>query len=198
MSDQGICRRALLALAATAVLLLGPGTAVADTPISSSGTVGAHHLNDTRARPGVRCLYQDGAGGGDEDLYLLTVRPPVIFAANATRRRDSQLVGWRAIVQRKDPGSARFVTVQQSGLHTAWAWDDTAAVLYARDVAVTSQYGSSFRVRILMFWYSPAGGGGTTGTATSEVDWYRKIYRSTDFGDDIRTLAHSCPDYYPG
>ena len=172
---------------------------MADTPISSDGTVGTHHLNDSNGRPGVRCLYQDGAGGGDEDLYLLRVKPPVLFAANTNGTREKQLVGWRAMIQRRDAGSARFVTVKQSGLHKAWAWDDTAAVLYARDVSVTSQYGSDFRVRIRMFWYSPDGGGWkTTGKATNEVDWYRKIYRSSDFGDDIATLANACPDYYPG
>ena len=182
-------------LAATAGVLLAPGVSMADTRISSSGKVGAHHLDDTFAHPGVRCHYQDGAGGGDEDIDHLTVMPPVLYAVDKTGARDKQLVGWRAVIQRRDPGGS-FVTVQLGGIHKAWAWDDTAAALYARDYPETPRYPSDFRVRILMFWY--ASNGTVTGTALSEVDWYKKIYRSSDFGDDIATLHNFCRDYFPG
>ena len=196
MSRHGNLRRIIAALAGTLVLLIVPSSAAADTPISSSGVVGEHHLKDTMAKPGAVCRYRDGAGGGDQDLHLLRVKPPVIFAANTTSGRDRQLVGWRILVQRRDAGSSQFVTVHKGGIHTAWAWDDTAATLFAREYSVASRYGSDFRVRIKQFWYS--GGGSVSGHATNEVDWYKKIYLSDEFGDDIETLHQYCPDYYPG
>lgn len=180
---------------ALVALVLGSGLALADTPISSSGGVGAHHLKDTNAKPGVKCLYEEGGGSGEEVLYQLTVKPPVMFAVNSTVHRDKQIVGWRALIQRRNHGAANFVTIATGGLHTAWAFDDMAAPLSARSYAVTSKFGADFRVRIAMFWYAP-NGTTVTGRATSEVDWYRKIFHSTDYGNHDATLHNFCGDYY--
>jgi hypothetical protein len=62
-------------------------------------------------------------------------------------------------------------------------------------MSVTSKFGADFRVRITMYWYA-ADDSTVTGQATNEVDWYRKIFHSTDFGDDVRTLHNHCGDYY--
>lgn len=195
MSRHVTWQRGLAFSAALLVLVLNTGVASADTVISSSGSVGSHHLRDSNAKPGVKCLYQEGGGSGEEVLYQLTVKPPVMFAVNRTGARDRQLVGWRAQIQRRNHGAAAFVTIATGGLHTANAWDDTAATLSARTYGVTSQFGADFRVRIVMFWYA-ANGATVTGQATNEVDWYRKIFHSVDYGDDVRTLHNYCGDYY--
>lgn len=195
MSRHVTLQRGFALIGALIALLLSSGLAVADTPISSSGSVGAHHLADTNVHRGVKCLYQEGGGSGEEVLHQLTVKPPVIFAVDKTGGRDKQLVGWRALIQRRNHGAASFVTITTGALHTAFAWDDTAASLSTRTYSVTSQFGADFRVRIAMFWYA-ANGITVTGQATSEVDWYRKIFHSADYGDDVRTLHNFCGDYY--
>ena len=195
MSRRIVSHRCVAVAAALVCLALTAGTASADTVIGHSGNVGAHHLRDTNAKPGVKCRYQQGGGSGEEILYKLTVKPPVIFAVNKTGARDRQLVGWRAQIQRRNHGAAAFVTIATGALHTAFAWDDTAASLSARTYGVTSKFGADFRVRIAMYWYA-ANGTTVTGQATNEVDWYRKIFHSTDYGDDVRTLHNYCGDYY--
>lgn len=195
MSRHITWQRGIALSAALIVLMLNAGVASADTDVSFSGTVGMHHLRDTNAKPGVKCRFQEGGGSGEQILYQLTVKPPVIFAVNKTGARDRQLVGWRAQIQRRNAGAAAFVTIATGGLHTANAWDDTAAALSARTYGVTSKFGADFRVRIRMFWYA-ANGITVTGQATHEVDWYRKIFHSVDYGDDVRTLHNYCGDYY--
>ena len=194
MSHHVTRKSGLAIVGALVALVLGSGLVLADTPISHSGSVGAHHLTDTHAGPGVKCLYQEGGGSGEEVLHQLVVKPPVIFAVDKTGGRDKQLVGWRALIQRRNHGAASFVTITAGGLHTAFAWDDTAASFSTQTYSVTSQFGADFRVRIAMYWYA-ADGTTVTGRARNEVDWYRKIAHSTS-GNHNATLHNFCGDYY--
>jgi hypothetical protein len=86
------------------------------------------------------------------------------------------------------------VTIATGGLHTATAWDDTAASFSTRTYNVTSQFGADFRVRIATYWYA-ADGSTVNGHAVNEVDWYRKIAHSTS-GTHNETLHNFCGDYY--
>jgi hypothetical protein len=188
-------QRGFAVVAALVAVFVTSGLAWADTPISHSGTVGPHHLRDTNAKPGVKCRYQEGGGSGEEVLYQLVIKPPAVFAVDDTVARDAQHVGWRALIQRRNHGAASFTTIAQSSVMTATAFEDVAAPFSSRTMAVTSKFGSDFRVRITMYWYA-TDGTTVTGQATNEVDWYRKIFHSTDFGDDVRTLHNYCGDYY--
>lgn len=193
MSRRIVSHRSLAIAAALVCLALTAGTASADTSVSSSGTVGPHHLRDTNATPGTKCLYGEGGGSGEEVLDQLAVKPPVMRAVNKTGARDKQRVGWRVQVQRRS-GAAAFVTIAQSAVQKAWAWDDTAASFTKRTVSVTSLYGADFRVHVQMFWYA-ADGTTVTGQAIHEVDWYRKIAHSTS-GTHNETLHNFCGDFY--
>jgi hypothetical protein len=188
--------RLLTILGAIVVTLGAAGFATADTPIGHNGKVGMHSLIDTAAHPGARCFYVDGAGGGDQDIDYIRIRPPQVFARDVTDGRDEQLVAWRAVIQRREQGSSNWVVDSISGLHDAPAWDDTPASFSPIELNVASHFGSKLRVRVRMFWYK--NGGMPVGSATNEVDWYKKIYRSDEFGDDIATLHQRCADYYPG
>ncbi len=188
-------QRGLAAVFALGSLILSSGLALADTDVTYSGTVGRHHLRDTNANPGVKCRYQEGGGSGEEVLYQLVIKPPVVFAVDDTAGRDAQHVGWRALIQRRNHGAAAFTTIAQSTVMTATAFEDVAAPFSSRTMAVTSKFGADFRVRITMYWYA-SNGTTVTGQATHEVDWYRKIFHSTDYGDDVRTLHNYCGDYY--
>jgi hypothetical protein len=188
-------QRGFAVAAALVALFVTSGLALADTPISHSGTVGPHHLRDTNDKPGVKCRYQEGGGSGEEVLYQLVIKAPAVFAVDDTVARDAQRVGWRALIQRRNHGAASFVTIAQSSVMTATAFEDVAAPFSSRTMGVTSKFGADFRVRITMYWYA-ADDTTVTGQATNEVDWYRKIFHSADFGDDVRTLHNYCGDYY--
>jgi hypothetical protein len=177
------------------ILLSSAGATAADTSLGHRGKVGPHHLIDTAAHPGAKCFYVDGAGGGDEDIDHIRVRPPVVYARNTTAGQDQQTVGWRARIQRLEAGSSTWTTDQTSGIHLATAWDNTPASFNTIQLSVVPHYGSKLRVRVLTYWYKS---GSVVGLALNEVDWYRKIYKSTEFGDDIATLHQRCADYYPG
>jgi hypothetical protein len=179
---------------ATATVALSAGAALADTPISHTGTVGPHHLRDTQAKPGTKCRYEEGGGSGEEVLYDLVVKPPAVFAVDDTPLRDAQKVGWRAMIQRRNHGAASFTTIASTSTKKATAYEDMAAPFTSVDAPVTSHFGASFRVRITMFWYA-ADGTTVTGQATNEVDWYRKIAHSTS-GTHNETLHNSCGDFY--
>src|SRR5687768_178409 len=72
-------RRASLTVAAVVVATIASGSpATADTPISQSGSVGERRLIDRPNKPGARCRYEDGAGGGEQVLVRIRVRPPVV------------------------------------------------------------------------------------------------------------------------
>jgi hypothetical protein len=181
-----------------ALLLTTAPAAGADTRVGHWGQTARHHLRDTARNPGARCLYQDGAGGGDEDLYMIRVRPPVVYARNESAGTDRQLVGRTIIVQVKIPGFG-WINDKVSAEDYQWATDRRPAPFTVTDIGVTPRYGAKFRIRITMTWYGTAAAGyPTLGQATNEVDWYKKIYRSSEFGDDIAILAQRCPDYYPG
>ena len=188
--------RSMAGLLGAVIILLGSaGVTAADTSLGHRGKVGPHHLNDTASHPGAKCFYVDGAGGGDEDIDHILVRPPVIFARDTTAAQDQQMVGWKVRIQRLEAGSSSWVTDQTSAIHLATAWDDTPASFNTIQLSVVPHYGSKLRVRVLTYWYK---GGSVVGLALNEVDWYRKIYKSPDFGDDIATLHQRCADYYPG
>ena len=87
-----------------------------------------------------------------------------------------------------------MTTDQTSSIHLATAWDDTPAFF-------NTIQRRSCRTRL-----KAAGASADLSVqarpglrlALNAVDWYRKIYKSTEFGDDIATLHQRCPDYYPG
>jgi hypothetical protein len=153
---------------AAALLMAVPSTAAADQPISHSGSMGAHFLNDSQEYPGVTCRYDD-----DQNMDRVRVRPPAVFARDRTSARDSQWVGWRAELQYR-PEDGSWSTVQQSTVVKARAWDDTAAAFAQRTVSVARPRGSgSWRVVIRMLWYAPGTSTVRQGIARHRVTFAR-------------------------
>src|SRR5918999_6180137 len=94
----------VVALAALAVAS-GGVPAAADTERGHRGEIGEHRLTDTEERRGARCVYSDGAGGGERVLTHLRVRPPVVFVESI-----SPFVGWRVVLQRRLRSWGRWAT----------------------------------------------------------------------------------------
>jgi hypothetical protein len=175
-------------------MLASTCTVYADTLISTSGHVGPNHLNDSAGHPGARCSYVEGGGSGEEVLSSIRVKAPVVFARDTTAARDKQKIRFKAMIQRKD-GAAAWMTILTPSA-TAFAWDDTMASFSPITVHVMSHFGSKFRVRVEITFYSKPGATWIqTGQVLREVDWYRHVFHSTDYGDDVRTVADYCKDY---
>ena len=184
----------LISLGVAALMAASTLTVYADTVISSSGQRGMNHLNDSAGHPGTRCWYEEGAGSGEEVLTSMRVKAPVVFARDTTAARDKQKIKFKAIIQRRD-GAGAWV-VDRTASTTAFAWDDTAASFEPINLNVNSHYGSKFRARVEITFYSMSGGSWMqTGQVLREVDWYRHLFYSTDYGNDVRTVADYCKDY---
>jgi hypothetical protein len=188
-------RHVLVALGVAALMAASTLTVSADTLISTNGQVGPNHLNDTAGQPGSRCWYVESAGSGEEVLDSIRVKPPVVFARNSTAARDKQKIRFRAIIQRRDAGAGSWV-VDRTASTTAFAWDDQAASLPQIDQHVVSRFGSKFRARAEITWYSLQGGSWVqTGQVVREVDWYHHVFLSSAYGNDVRNTADYCKDY---
>lgn len=186
--------RGLIGLGVAALMAASTLTVYADTVISSSGQRGMNHLNDTAGQPGARCWYEEGGGSGEEVLTSMRVKAPVVFARDTTAARDKQKIRFKAIIQRRDGAGAWIV--DRTASTTAFAWDDTAASFGPINLNVTSHYGSKFRARVEITFYSLSGGSWVqTGQVLREVDWYRHVFYSTSYGNDVRTVANYCKDY---
>jgi hypothetical protein len=183
-----------MSLGVAALMIASTVTTYADTVIATSGHVGPNHLNDSAAHPGARCSYVEGGGSGEEVLSSIRVKAPVVFARDTTGARDKQKIRFTALIQRKD-GAAAWMTIL-TPTATAFAWDDTKASFSPTTVHVASHYGSKFRVRVQITFYSMSGGSWMqTGQVVREVDWYRHYFVSADYGNDIGTDAGFCDDY---
>jgi len=194
MSPRTVTRHVLIALGVAALMAASTLTVSADTLISTNGQVGPNHLKDTAGHPGARCWYVEGGGSGEEVLDSIRVKPPVVFARDTTAMRDKQKIRFKAIIQRKD-GAGAWVQYSTSST-TAFAWDDQKASLPAIDMNVVSHYGWRFRARVEITFYTKMGGvWNQTGQVVREVDWYHKVFLSTDYGNDIEDVPNYCKDY---
>lgn len=161
-------RRTMLssvALAAALVLSV-PGLAAADIPVGHSGSYGKHSLTDTREYYGVRCIYNH-----DQNLAVVKVNPPTVFARSKTSGRDQQWVGWRVELQFRDGGS--WSTEQKSSVVKVKAWDDTPAAFRTTTVTLAHPVGSGeWRVVLRMTWYKHGTSNVWAGTARHLVEHY--------------------------
>jgi hypothetical protein len=145
-------RTATIGLGVAALLIASNLTAYADTLISKTGQAGPNHLKDSMAKPGARCWYDEGGGSGEEVLTSIRVKAPVVFARDTTAMRDKQKIRFKAIIQRRD-GAGPWVT-DSTRSTTAFAWDDTKAAFGPLNVSVFSHFGSKFRARVEITFYS--------------------------------------------
>ena len=161
---------------------LSVGPVAAQTEIGHTGTVGFHTLRDG-VKPGAKCTWteRDGAYFWTGELTHIDVRPPRMRASSGM-----QLVGWRFIVQRRawnegyGPWKNKYFSPTQwdttsttSDASFAWMGVDVNVPTSDPDEIPFYQY----RVRVKMFWKN--GSGDVVGTATHEIDWYRKVEQST-------------------
>jgi hypothetical protein len=165
-------RTAFASLAIALGLLVGIAAASADTPLGHHGTVGSHHLRDTADSPGVHCQYESTNPNSPTlgALESLWVRPPVVYAVNATGGTDTQDVGWQFIVLRST-NLTTWTEVLRTSNHFKSATDSTPAAFGKRGTNFLGHSGTSYRVVVKMWWLNN-GNGTVQGYAKNRVDFY--------------------------
>ncbi len=147
-----------------AALLCGAGSSVsrhdvarAAIELGHAGNIGTHGMTDSRESPGATCRFAPPLLWSLGQTWL-QVRPPVMFARDATDRVDEQLVGWRAVVLTLDRASGAWSTVAEGQTRRAVAAENRAAPFDSRGPGTTFflNYGT-YLVTVDLFWYERMG-----------------------------------------
>jgi hypothetical protein len=160
----------LALLVAIAAVALAPGAALADVDVFTRGTVGAHDVDDTPERGGAVCRY---SGDGPYHLASVKIRPPDVYAIDATAGRDAGRVGWRAMADSSDPNTGATL-VYKSAVVRATAFDDEPALFRPIVASVSGQSTHEYRFFVKMNWYRP--NGSLRGTSVHVLTQMRLIY----------------------
>ena len=118
------------ATAAGTSAALGAGPIQPGTTVGHSGVTGTHGLVDTRKHPGAWLAY-------DPVTMLvrsITTRAPTVHAVDATAAVDRQLVGARARLQRREPGSSAWTTIATSSERRGTATETSSPLHDSRHV----------------------------------------------------------------
>ena len=140
-------------IVAVAVLL----TMLAGVPASAATTTGRWSLIDTPRYPGATCVFHTSP---DDELHQIHVRAPVIFAVDATTGVDTEIVGWRLLVQYSDDSMATWHVLEKGPIVKASATDrynaqwSSLTGVWKRG---TGALHGAYRAMVSMIWYDPKG-----------------------------------------
>jgi hypothetical protein len=119
--------------------------------MNAKGVIGIYSINDSLARAGVVCLFENGAAKPDDELDRIRVRSLKTLGPKAGKT----WVGYRFSVLRRLPPSTDYEFVFKSGIRKQRASASKATLFRARtwtapeDVVV-----SDYRVLIDLFYYA--------------------------------------------
>jgi hypothetical protein len=125
----------------------------AERELGHAGSIGVHALVDSLSAPGATCRFAPPLVWSIGETWI-QVRPPVIFARDATALDDQQLVGWRAVILREDHASGKLTPVATGETQRALASEGVSAPFESR--APQSQFHlgyGAYHVRVELFWY---------------------------------------------
>jgi hypothetical protein len=148
------CRLAVLVVL---LLALAPGASwsapVAELELGHAGDIGGHGLTDTLESPGATCRFALPLVWSRGETWI-QVRPPIIFARDASDRTDEQLVGWRAVVLTLDEASSAWREVTAGSTERAIAADNRSAPFDSRGPGTQFFVGyGAYLVTTDLFWY---------------------------------------------
>lgn len=176
---RGLIIEWLLAIVAASAMASGMPVA-ADVEVGRAGKVGQHALVDSPAAPGAICRFAPPLVWSIGETWI-QVRPPVIFARDATTLADEQLVGWRAVILREDRVSGKLVPIATGETQRAIASEVASAPFASRAPASQFHLGyGAYRVRVELFWYEGLSAGNEpklAGQAAYEVEYYTIVIR---------------------
>jgi hypothetical protein len=187
-------RPMVVALAVTAALSVSQ-VALGYVETKTTGTVGAHSVTDTAARPGVICSYRPSSTPGVAKLKRIYISAPHVKAIQGS---GHEKVGFQYVIQRARYGgshSGEFRRLYRSPIFTS-VTDSTHNAGFGQDshdIVIPYAYGTDsagYRVIIKAFWYQGESGTTVRGTTTGRIEWY-----SLANGVNAGPFNGSCPDY---
>jgi hypothetical protein len=163
------------------VVLLCALAAVASLPdaaereLGHAGDFGVHELVDSPAASGAICRFAPPLVWSMGETWI-QVRPPVIFARDATSLLDEQLVGWRAVILNQDRLTKGWSPIATGETQRAVATENVSAPFENRGPEPQFHLGyGADRVRLELFWNERLVLGGEprlAGQAEYEVENY--------------------------
>ena len=153
----------VLVAVALALVALVPSSALADKPISHSGSRGVHGLVDSAEFPAATCRYDSLV-----QLDKIVVRAPIVYARDTGPGVQTRTVGWRFRIQYSS--GLGFSTFKTSSIVKASATDQQPAAFGQRSISFSNPPEVVYRVRVDMFWYDAHGH--QIGRATHAPQWY--------------------------
>jgi hypothetical protein len=184
-----------LTFAAALCALVVAQPALAYTETGHTGTTGVHSVTDTKAHPGVVCVYDYSTGDGAYRLNHIYVNAPNM---KAVAGMSSEKVAWTFTIQRRDNGfggagpwqnrytSPKFSAMTNSTTNAAFSQMGVKVIVpyeYGADAA------AEYRALVKMYWYG-SNGTSVIGSATGRLGWYN-LYEELD----TFTRKGLCEDY---
>jgi len=162
-------------------LILVASPAAAAVVTSDTGTHGTWTIRDDSSNGGATCYYYNGHNGNpdDTDMYRLRTWAPKIYARNKTSGRDSQMVGWRFVIQHGTSAGSTpngWKIQYKSPFVKALAHDDTPAAFTKRDWIPPKPFNRWWRVTIVMQWYEAGSSTQVAGEVKVRLEWYNFNY----------------------
>lgn len=173
--------RVFAAAALVAVCFIGQaGSAAAYTTISETGMVGPWSFTDTNENPGGTCGYSQEYPPNSAFFRWMTIRPPMVMAADTTAGRDHARVTWWWKLQRAtwDGTLGPWETIKKSNKQTALAYDDEAAHLSAMRInhSIGTNYNNPYVFGAVAKIQWKNDNGMVKGTAQASIDYYLDKY----------------------
>jgi hypothetical protein len=193
LSASRVLRSVVIGVTAISALAIAQ-PALAYTELGTTGTVGAHKLQDTKSDPGAGCSFKQ-VGTNQYRLTHIYVFTPFMKGVPGM---GEEHVAWSFTVQRRivrsggagpwqdDYTSPKFRSHTDSTRYAGFDLEEGVRVVVP--FAQSSAKSANYRVIVKLFWYKSDG---TTilGTATDRVDWYLMLVKS------VPSTPGFCPDY---
>jgi hypothetical protein len=163
-------------LAASLGVGAGGSAGLGAVPISTDGQIGTFTIPDSSTTAGVACTY-DAGGPGDQgnDIDLMVVKGPRVFARDRSSERDRQIVGVKVIYQRSadEGGSGGWVNAATTNLVKRVAFDDQAATFRKKTWVVPMEEDYHFRAVAKIVWFKPGTASQKQGETKQRYVFYR-------------------------
>jgi hypothetical protein len=165
--------------AAALAVALGASASLGAVPISTEGQIGTFTIPDSMTTPGGKCIY-DAGGPGDQgnDIDIMEVAGPKVFARDRSSERDRQTVGVKVIFQHSvnEGGSGGFVNGEVTDLVKRVAFDDQAAKFKKETWVVPIEEDFHFRALVKIVWFKPGTTSQKQGSTKQRYVFYRVVH----------------------
>ncbi len=168
-------RSTLMIGALIASMTLGVQPVLAETVVSTTGSVGHYQFLDNHGTtPGANCDYKTHKVNGTHRLADISIRAPKVFARNSSHPNTPRVVGWRFRIQHDTVlNGAHYSTVFTSPVVKAQATVSKSANFSRRFWIPASTPKGNFRAQVTIYWYQNGSSTKVMGKVVALIDFYQ-------------------------